>query len=418
MSARSGMPATARSPRDPVVVGFARTPFAKAGPAGALREVRSDDLGVAAVSALVERSALDPGALEEVVMGSVEQFGEQAHPGRNVGVLAGLPFEVAGLSVERACATAMASVQYAAMAIRASAGDFFVAGGMESMSHYELPVVTAETDFEELLSRQGTLLSMMSPNPAMFDRVDPLEMIGGLTAEKLADRFGISREAQDHWALRSNERALAAQASGLPAAEIVRVKGLTADGSPVLLERDDCPRPGITLERISSLPTPFRPNGGTVSSASCSRAADGAAAVMLASREAAERRGLTPLAAVRSVAVTGVDPTIMGYGNVPASRKALARAGIRAEDVDLWEINEAFSVVVLVAIEELGLDPERVNVNGGACSMGHPVGASGARLVGTLALEMQRRGSRYGVASICAGFGQGAAIVLESEDAP
>ncbi|MHB1517160.1 MAG: thiolase family protein [Acidimicrobiales bacterium] len=399
--------------RDAVIVGYVRTPFTRAGKRGAFREVRSDDLGVAVVRALLSRSGVDPADVEEVVFGAVEQFGEQAHPGRNVAVLAGLPFEVAGLSVERACATAMSAVQYAAMAVQTGCGDLFVAGGMESLTHYELPIVTADTDFDLLLAEKGTMLSLMSPNPRISERMDPIEAIGGLTAERLAARFGVSREEQDRWALRSNERALDAQRAGRLAAEIIPLEGLSEDGLSVLVDTDEYPRPGLDPERVALLPTPFDPEAGTVSSASCSKTADGAAAVLVASRSKAEELGLAPLATVRSQAVAGVEPNLMGYGNVPASRKALLRAGLNAGDIDLWEINEAFAVVVLVALGELGIDPERVNVNGGACALGHPVGATGARLVGALALELARSEARYGVASICAGYGQGAAIVLE-----
>ncbi len=399
--------------REAVIVGYVRTPFTRAGERGALREVRSDDLGSAALSALVERTGVDPSEIEEVIFGAVEQFGEQAHPGRNVAVLAGLPFEVAGLSVERACSTAMSAVQCAAMAIQTGCGDLIAAGGMESLTHYELPIVTAETDLDELIKEKGTLLSMMSPNPRIFERMNPIEIIGGLTAERLATLFGFSREEQDQWAIQSNELAVEAQRAGRLAAEIVPVPGLSSEGDPIIAEADECPRPGLDPARVASLPTPFDPEHGTVSSAACSKTADGAAAVMLASREKAEQLGLKPLAVISSQAVAGVAPEIMGYGNVPASKKALVRAGLSVDDVDLWEINEAFSVVVLVAMKELGIDPGRVNVNGGACALGHPVGASGARLVGTLALELARRNARYGVASICAGFGQGTAVVLE-----
>jgi acetyl-CoA acetyltransferase family protein len=404
-----------RADRDPVILGYVRTPFGKAGK-GCFREVRSDDLGAHVVRALLERTGVDPTQVEEVVMGAVEQFGEQAHPGRNVAVLAGLPFEVAGLSIERACATAMSAIHYAAMAIRYGAGDLFIAGGMDSMSHFSLPVVTPETDLQALLEEKGTMLSMMVPNPRIFERMNPIEAVGGVTAEKLASLYGIGREQQDRWALLSNERAVRAQREGRFALEIAPLEGILPDGNRGIVTEDEWPRPDLSWERVRELPTPFKPQGGTVSSASASKSADGAAAVLLASREWARRFGLEPLATVRSVGVVGVDPTIMGYANVPASLKALKRAGLEPGDVDLWEINEAFAVVVLVAMKELGLDPERVNVNGGACALGHPVGASGARLVGTLALELKRRGLRWGVASICAGYGQGAATVLEREE--
>lgn len=398
-----------------VLVDYVRTPFAKAGEKGFFREVRSDDLGAHVVRALVERTGIDPMELEEVVFGAVEQFGEQAHIGRNVAVLAGLPFDVAGLSVERACATPMSAIQYAAMAIMAGCGELFIAGGAESMTHFSLPLVTAETDLDELLSREGTMLSMMSPNPRLFERMDPIEAVGGLTAEKLAAQTGTSRELQDRWAFESNERAVRANASGRFAEEIVAVPGQLADGTEALIDSDQIPRPGLTLERIRELPTPFDLEKGTVSSAASSKSADGAAAVMLASKEKAAQLGLEPLATVRAVGVVGTDPTTMVSGHIPAIRKALTRAQLSPSQIDLWEFNEAFALSALRGIEEFGLDDNRVNVNGGACALGHPVGASGARLVGTLALELKRRSARYGVAGICAGYGQGAAVVLERD---
>lgn len=401
--------------REAVVVGYVRTPFAKAGEKGFFREIRSDDLGVHVVRALLERTGVDPVDVEEVVFGSVEQFGEQAHIARNVAFLAGLPFEVAGLSVERACATPMSAVHYAALAIQGGCGELFIAGGTESMTHFSLPVVTAETDLDELLSRKGTMLSMMVPNPRVFERMDPIEAVGGLTAEKLAARFGVSREEQDRWALLSNERAVRAQSEGRFAAEIVAVEGLDVDGAPAPIDTDQIPRPGLTMERIRELGTPFKPEGGTVSSAASSKASDGAAAVMLASKERARDLGLRPLATVRAQSVAGIDPTITVYGHIPATHKALKRAELSPQEVDLWEFHEAFSISPLLAIKEFGLDEQQVNVNGGACALGHPVGASGARLVGTLALELDRRAARYGVAAVCAGYGQGTAVVLERE---
>ena len=402
-----------RAAQDPVIVGYVRTPFAKSGEKGYFREVRSDDLGAHVVRTLVERSGVDPGSIEEVVFGSVEQFGEQAHVGRNVAVLAGLPFEVAGLSLERACVTPMSAVQYAALAVQAGCGDLFVAGGTESMTHFALPVVTADTDLDELLSRKGTMLSVMSPNPRVFDRMDPIEAVGGLTAEKLADRCGTGREEQDRWAWISNDRAVAAQAEGRFAGEIVATDGLTPEGAPAAFATDQIPRPGLTMERVRELPTPFRPEGGTVSSAASSKSSDGAAAVLIASRAKADELGLPSLGTIRAQGVAGVDPTLTVYGHVPATRKALARAGLSPSAIDLWEVHEAFSISALVAIEEFGLKEGEVNVNGGACALGHPVGASGARLVGTLALEMARRGAQWGVACMCAGYGQGAAVVIE-----
>jgi len=399
-----------------VLVDAVRTPFCRSGEKGFFRNVRSDDMGVIVLQELVKRTKVDPGLIDEVILGAVEMMGEQAHPGRNVLFLAGFPFEVPGLSVERACVTAMSAVHIAAMSIQCGLGDIYIAGGIDSMTHLSLPVVTPDTDFDELLKVKGTMLSAMNPNPRMYEHTNPIDLVGGITAEKLAEMYDISREEMDKWALMSHQRAVAAQKEGKFKNEIVPLEGELPDGAKELIDFDQGPRADSTLEKISSLPTPFKPLGGRITAASSSGTADGAAAVMLMSKDKARESGLKPLATIRAIAVAACDPTIMGYSVIPATKKALDRTGLSIDEMEFIEVNEAFAVVPIVFMREFGLkDPARINVNGGACALGHPVGASGARLIGTLAYEMIRRGSRYGLAAICGGYGQGGATILQRE---
>lgn len=403
--------------KEAAIVDAIRTPFCRSGEKGFLRNVRSDDMGVVVLQELVQRTKVDPGSIDEVILGAVEMMGEQAHPGRNVLFLAGFPFEIPGLSLERACVTAMSAIHVAAMSIQCGMGDIYIAGGLDSMTHLSLPVVTPDTDFDELLKVKGTMLSAMNPNPRMYERANPVDLVGGVTAEKLAEMYDISREEMDKWALMSHQRAVAAQQEGRFKDEIVPVEGELLDGTKKLIDADQGPRADSTLEKISSLPTPFKPVGGRINAASSSGTADGAAAVMLMSKDKAKEFGLKPLATIRAMAVAACDPTIMGYSVVPATKKALNQAGLFLDDMELIEVNEAFALIPIVFMREFGVrDAERINVNGGACALGHPVGASGARLVGTLAYEMLRRGNRWGLAAICGGYGQGGATILERED--
>ena len=403
--------------KEAVLVDAVRTPFCRSGDKGFFRNVRSDDMGVVVLQELAKRTRVDPALVDEVILGAVEMMGEQAHPGRNVLFLANFPFEVPGLSLERACVTAMSSIHVAAMSIQCGIGDIYIAGGIDSMTHLSLPVVTPDTDFDALLKVQGTMLSAMNPKPRMYQRANPVDLVGGVTAEKLAEMYDIPRDEMDRWALMSHQRAVAAQREGRFRDEIVPIEGELLDGTRKLVDLDQGPRADSTLEKIASLPTPFKPVGGRINAASSSGTADGAAAVMLMSKDKAREFGLKPLATIRAMAVAACDPTIMGYSVVPATRKALNYVGLSTDDMELIEVNEAFAVVPLVLMREFGIkDAERINVNGGACALGHPVGASGARLVGTLAYEMLRRGSRWGLATICGGFGQGGATILERED--
>jgi acetyl-CoA C-acetyltransferase/3-oxo-5,6-didehydrosuberyl-CoA/3-oxoadipyl-CoA thiolase len=407
-----------RELREAVIVDALRTPFGRAhAQLGFLREMRSDDMGVTVLQEIVKRTGVDPSEVDEVILGAVEPLGEQAHPARNCAVLAGFPYEVPGLSVERACVTAMSSVHVAALSVMSGVGDVYIAGGIDSMTHISLPLVTPDTDFEALLEEENTMLSAMNPNPRMYDALNPLELVGGITAEKLVKQYGITREEMDRWAVMSNLRAVEAQKTGRFHDEIVPLMALDAEGGEFSLDYDQGPRPSSSYEKVSRLPTPFMPEGGTITAAAASGAADGAAVCMVMSKEKAREKGLKPFATIRGMGVAGCDPTIMGYSVVPATHKALGMLEMKVGEIELVEVNEAFACIPIVFMKEFGIEsPEIVNVNGGACAIGHPVGATGARLVGTLAYELGRRGARWGLATICGGYGQGGTTILERED--
>jgi len=400
--------------KEAVIVDYARTPFgtASAKRPGFFADKRADDLAAIVVEELLERTKIDPASIDEVIMGAANQSGEQANPGRGIGLMT-CPFEVAGLSVDRACCSSMTAAHIACMAIELGLGDIYIAGGIENLSHFPIPLITPDADFFKLAEEFGT--SRALPNARLFEKVDLWDIVGmGLTGERLAKVFDISREEQDQWALRSNLRAAAAQREGKFKHEIVPVEGKLPDGTVKLVDYDQSVRPDSTIEKIRALPPVFKPDG-TICAASASGESDGAAAGVFMSKEKAKELGLVPMVTIRGMAWVGVDPKILGYGSTVASRKALKRAGLSVDDIDLWEINEAFAVVPLVQIKEMGIGPEKVNVDGGACCIGHPTGASGLRILGTLAREMNRRSSRYGLAAICGAWGAGTATVVERE---
>jgi len=380
-----------------VVLSAVRTPVGRYG--GALSNVRPDDLAATAIAAAVERAQVEPGDIEDVYFGAANQAGED---NRNVarmgGLLAGLPESVAGVTLNRLCASGLSAVVSACHAVAAGDGDLFVAGGVESMSR--APLVMAKPDQAFPRGDQtvfDTTLGWRFPNPRMAE-LFPLESMGE-TGENVADRYGVSREEQDAFALRSQQRWAAADFSG----ELVAVNGV---------ERDEHPRPETTAEKLAALKPAFR-GGGTVTAGNSSGINDGAAALVIASEEKADALGVEQLGGFVGSAVAGVSPRVMGIGPVPAVQKLLARTGIVERDLDLVELNEAFASQTLVVIRELGLDPEKVNVNGGAIAIGHPLGMSGARLVVTLLHELRRRGGRYGLATLCVGVGQGQAALFE-----
>ena len=398
--------------REAVIVDFVRTPFGRASKKkpGFFADVRSDDLGIIAVQALMKRTRVDPASIDDIIIGTPTQIGEQANIARNIALSAGFPFEVPGIGVERACCSSMAGAHIAVMAIQSGQADIIIAGGLESLSHFSNPVITPDADLFELAKEYS---ARWQPNPKIFDRIDPSEVMGlGLGAEYVADLFNISKEELDQWALRSNLRAAEAQGLGKFKHQIIPVQIKLPDGTSTLFDYDQCVRADSTIEKIRNLPPIYKPDG-KINAASSSKETDGAAAAMFMSKEKARELGLKPMVTVRSLAWAGCNPKTAPYCACLVSKRALEKVGLSAGDIDLWETNEAFAVVPLVLIKELGIDSERVNVNGGACCIGHPVGASGIWLLGAMAHEMNRRNSRYGLASIPGGLGQGTAILVE-----
>jgi 3-oxoadipyl-CoA thiolase len=384
-----------------VILSAVRTPVGRY--AGMLAGERPDDLAALVIAEAVARSGVPAGEIEDVYFGAANQAGEDnRNVARMAGLLAGLPDSVAGVTVNRLCASGLSAIVGACHAVAAGDGDLFVAGGVESMSRAPFVFGKPETAFPRG-DRQvwDTTLGWRFPNPRL-EQMFPLESMGE-TGENVAERYGVSREEQDAFALQSQQRWAAADGEGRFADELVAVGEV---------ERDEHPRPTSTAEGLAALRPAFR-DGGSVTAGNSSGINDGAAALVVASEERARELGAEPLGTFVGSAVAGVDPRVMGIGPVPAVRKLLERAGVSVEDLDLVELNEAFASQSLVVIRELGLDPERVNVNGGAIAIGHPLGMSGARLVVTLLHELQRRGGRYGLATLCVGVGQGQAALFE-----
>jgi len=384
-----------------VVLSAVRTPVGRYG--GALSGVRPDDLAALAVAAAVDRAAVTAGEIEDVYLGCANQAGEDnRNVARIAALLAGLPESVAGVTLNRLCASGLAAVVSACHAVLAGDGDLFVAGGVESMSRAPLAMAKPDNAFPR--GNQvafDTTLGWRFPN-ARMEEMFPLESMGE-TGENVAERWQVSREDQDAFALASQQRWAAASEAGRFDDELVAVGDVA---------RDEHPRPDTSAERLAQLKPAFRSNG-TVTAGNASGLNDGAAALVIASEERARDLGVEPLGSFVASAVAGVDPRVMGIGPVPAVQKLLARAGISAAELDLVELNEAFASQSVAVIRELGLDPERVNVNGGAIAIGHPLGMSGARLVVTLLHELRRRGGRYGLATLCVGVGQGQAALFE-----
>jgi 3-oxoadipyl-CoA thiolase len=383
-----------------VILSAVRTPVGRYG--GIFAEVRPDDLAALAIEAAVERAAVPPGEIEDVYFGCANQAGEDnRNVARMAALLAGLPHEVAGVTVNRLCASGLTAVVSACHAIRSGDGELFVAGGVESMTRSPLVLAKPEHAFPRgNRTVWDTTLGWRFPNPRM-EKMFPLESMGE-TGENVAERWAVSRDEQDAFALESQRRHAEAVASGRFRDEIVSVDGAA---------EDEHPRPDTTLEKLSSLKPAFR-DGGTVTAGNSSGINDGAAALVIASEEKARALGADPLGRFVASAVAGVDPQVMGIGPVPAVRKVLTRAGLEVADLDLVELNEAFASQSLQVIRELGLDHAKVNVNGGAIAIGHPLGMSGARLVVSLLHELRRRDARYGLATLCVGVGQGQAAIF------
>ena len=389
-----------------VVVDCCRTPIGRAhAEKGVFRDVRSDDLAVEVVRALVTRTGIDPAAIEDVVLGNTQQQREQGfNVARSVALMAGLPVETAGATVNRLCGSSLQALAQASHSIVAEAEDVQIVGGLEHMHHIPMD---AGIDL----------------NPKLFTRTSKGALMMGITAEFLAQTQGISREDQDQFAYSSHMKATAAYgdpASGEPAsaggkfaAQLVPVWGRDEAGNRTLIDRDQCVRPDSSLAALAALKPAFMPGIGTVTAGNSSPLNDGAAALLVMSDESAQRLGLRPLVKVRATAVAGVEPAVMGTGPVPATQIALARAGLSLDDIDLIELNEAFASQAIACIRMLRLDEAKVNVHGGAIAIGHPLGASGARIATTLIHAMLDRDATLGLATMCIGVGQGIAVIFE-----
>jgi len=403
-----------RQLREAWIVEAVRTPIGRYG--GALAAVRPDDLAATVLRAVVDRSGLDPALVEDVILGCANQAGEDNRDvARMALLLAGFPVEVGGLTVNRLCGSGLQAINSAAHAIEVGDGDVFIGGGVESMTR--APYVMAKPDGawdRGPREMHDTTLGWRFVNPKLAALHHPYSM--GETAENVAERWGVSRERQDQFALESQLKAVAAIDSGRFDDQIVPVEVPQRKGEPVVVARDEHPRADSSIEALAKLRPAFAKDGGSVTAGNASGINDGASAVLVVEADRARELRLRPMARVVSTAVAGVDPALMGIGPIPATRKALARAGIDVDDLDLVELNEAFASQSLVCIDELGLDPARVNVNGGAIALGHPLGMSGGRLITMLVHELRRTGGRYGLATMCIGVGQGIATIIERID--
>ncbi len=394
-----------------MIIDAVRTPMGRY--RGALATVRPDDLAARVVEAAVERSGIDPAGIRDVYFGAANQAGEDNRDvARMAALLAGLPVDVPGVTVNRLCASGLEAVNQASRAVRLGEGDLYLAGGVESMSR--APWVVSKPDAPLPRGPQtmhDTALGWRLVNPRMAELHSTESM--GETGENVAERYGIGRDAQDRFALRSHRRAVVATESGRFANEIIPIETSRNGGDPATVSVDEGPRPDTSLERLGKLRPAFR-EGGTVTAGNASTLNDGAACLVVASDAKAAELGAEPLARIVSIGVAGVDPAHMGIGPAIAIPQALEAAGLELDAIDLIEINEAFASQVLACVGELGIDEDRLNVNGGAIALGHPLGCSGARLMTTLVWEMRRRGARYGIASLCVGVGQGVATVVEA----
>ena len=396
---------------DALIIDAVRTPMGRY--RGVLSGVRPDDLAAHVIATAVERAGVDPARVSDVYFGAGNQAGEDNRDvARMASLLAGLPVEIPGVTVNRLCASGLEAVNQASRALRLGEGDLYLAGGVESMSRAPWVVPKPEAGLPRgAQTMHDTSLGWRLINPRMAERYSTESM--GETGENVAERYGVSREEQDRFALRSHRRATDATESGRFADEIVPVEAPQNRSDPVLVEKDEGPRADTSLEKLARLRPVFR-EGGTVTAGNASPLNDGAACVVMSSERGADALGAEPLARIVSIGVAGVDPGYMGIGPLQAIPRALESAGLELDDIDLIEINEAFASQVLVCARELGIDEERLNVNGGAIALGHPIGCSGARLMTTLVWEMRRRGARYGIASLCVGVGQGVATVVEN----
>ena len=382
--------------RHAVVIEAVRTPVGRAHPEkGMYRDVRADDLSADLMKALVERVGMPASHIEDIHWGCVKQQGEQGYDiARMAALIAGLPIEIAGATVNRLCGSSLQAINQASQSIAANCEDVQIAGGVEHMQH-----IPMEVGFDA--------------SPRLFFHHSPATMNMGLTAENLAMRYKIGRREQDEFALRSHQKAAEATDKGWFAKEVIPTWGRDDEGRRKIMHEDQCIRRDTSLEALGALKPAFMPEGGTVTAGNASPLNVGAAALLMMSEEKAKQLGLKPKVRVRAMAVAGVDPSVMGLGPVPATHKALERAGLKLDDIDLIEINEAFAAQILAVMKLLKANPDKVNVHGGAIAIGHPLGASGARIATTLIHAMEQRNAKLGLATMCIGAGQGIATIFE-----
>ncbi|UOF92487.1 thiolase family protein [Fodinisporobacter ferrooxydans] len=394
----------------PVIVDAVRTAIGRYG--GALKDVRPDDLGAVVINKLLQRNPIDSRFIDDVIVGCANQAGEDnRNVARMSSLLAGLPVEVPGVTVNRLCGSGLEAVNQSAHAIAAGSGQVYIAGGVESMTRSPLVMMKPETAYQRG-NRQlsDTTIGWRLVNDTLAAMYPPISL--GETAENVAEQYGISRQSQDEFALSSQQKYALALAENKFEDEIVSVETPGKKGEITVFKSDENPRPQTTVEQLGKLKPAFKP-GGTVTAGNSSGINDGAAALLVMELDTALQLGFRPRAKIVASAVAGVDPSVMGMGPVPATHKVLKKAGLKIEDIDLFEINEAFAAQALACMQELNIPFDRVNVNGGAIAIGHPLGCSGARIVTTLLYEMERRKARYGLATMCIGVGQGIATIIE-----
>jgi 3-oxoadipyl-CoA thiolase len=396
--------------KEAVIVEAVRTPMGRH--SGILKDIRTDDLGAYIIAKLVERTSVNKEEIEDVYFGCTNQAGEDSrNVARNASLLAGLPYTIPGATVNRLCGSGLEAINQAGRAVETDHGDLFVAGGVESMTRGPWVMGKPTSSFQRGdVTMYDSSLGWRFPNKRMGELYSLIN--NGETAENVAEKYHISREDQDAFALSSHQKALKAQDRGVLRDEIIPVEIPQRKGAPLVHDKDEGPRADTSLEKLAALQPAFR-KAGSVTAGNSSPLSDGAAALLIATPEKAQQLRLKPMARIIASAAAGVHPNYMGIGPIPAAQKAMKRAGLTIDQIDLVEINEAFASQVLACARELGIDLNKLNVNGGAIALGHPLGCSGARIMTTLVHEMKRRGSRYGLATMCIGVGQGIATIVE-----
>ncbi|HYY25572.1 MAG TPA: thiolase family protein [Candidatus Udaeobacter sp.] len=396
--------------KEAVIVEAVRTPMGRHG--GILKDLRTDDLGAYIIAKLIDKAGINKEEIEDVYFGCTNQAGEDSrNVARNAALLAGLPYTIPGATVNRLCGSGLEAINQAGRAIQTDHGDLFVAGGVEHMTRGPWVMGKSSVPFQRGdVTVYDSSLGWRFPNPRMGELYSLIN--NGETAENVAEKYQVSRQDQDKFALGSHQRAVKAQAEGRLKDEILPVEIPQRKGAPLVYDKDEGPRADTSLEKLAALQPSFK-KGGTVTAGNSSPLSDGAAALLLATPQKAEQLKLKPMARIVASAAAGVHPNYMGIGPIPATQKALKRAGLTINQIDLVELNEAFASQVLACARELGIDLNKLNVNGGAIALGHPLGCSGARIMTTLIHEMKKRGSRYGLATMCIGVGQGIATIVE-----